>query len=208
MQLFQAIKNLLRYAVVTGPSDNDAAYPVQQISYQGKAADMLMLFPYGTHANVPNGALATLFAMEGDAGNKAGFAYTPKDRPVDLEPGEVAFYHPATKTFIKLRNSGNLEIDTNVEDSGGNLVINSAAATVNTTGDTTVTAGGAVNLTATGNVEVEAAQVNVDASVVNLGDGGQAIARVGDSVQVEVTSGSSTGTYSGTITSGGTNTSI
>lgn len=50
--------------------------------------------------------------------------------------------------------------------------------------------------------------VNVNGSQVNLGEGGAAIARVGDSVQVTITTGSSAGTYNGTITSGGVNTSI
>lgn len=65
-----------------------------------------------------------------------------------------------------------------------------------------------VNITAGGNAEVTATNVNVHASETNLGDGGQQIARVGDSVEVSITSGSSSGTWSGTITSGGTNTSI
>lgn len=50
--------------------------------------------------------------------------------------------------------------------------------------------------------------VNVNAAKVNLGEGGAQIARIGDTVQVVITGGSSAGTYNGTITSGGENTSI
>ena len=50
--------------------------------------------------------------------------------------------------------------------------------------------------------------VNVHAPETNLGDGGEPIARVGDSVEVVITSGSSSGTWAGTITSGGANSSI
>lgn len=59
-------------------------------------------------------------------------------------------------------------------------------------------------------VTVNADSATVNASSVALGgSGGAAIARIGDSVEVNVTSGSSAGTWSGTITSGsGVSTSI
>jgi len=58
-----------------------------------------------------------------------------------------------------------------------------------------------------GDIDIEATTVNIDASTTNIGVGGAAIARVGDSVQVTVVGGSSAGTHNGTITSGGGNTS-
>lgn len=62
----------------------------------------------------------------------------------------------------------------------------------------------AVNIKST-TINVDCATANVNASAVNLGgDGGSQVARLGDSVQVEVTSGSSAGTWSGTIISGST----
>jgi hypothetical protein len=67
---------------------------------------------------------------------------------------------------------------------------------------------GTITITSNGEVNVNASTVNIDASTTNLGDGGQPIARQGDSVEVTVTSGSSAGTYNGTITGGGDNTSI
>lgn len=51
-------------------------------------------------------------------------------------------------------------------------------------------------------------KVNIDSPVTNLGVGGQPIARLGDEVKVKVTSGSSAGEWTGTITSSGVNTSI
>ncbi len=205
--LTQKLKNLVRYAVVSAGADNTKQFPVQQITYKGKVAEGLAVSPYGLYANISNDALALVFSIEGDESSKAFMAYTPKDRPDDLEQDEVALYHPPTKTFIKFRNTGDVEIDTDVDGAGGNLIINTASATVNATGDVDVTADN-VNVNATGDVDVTADNVNVDASAVNLGVGGAAIARQGDAVQVTVTSGSSAGTYSGTITAGGTNTSI
>jgi len=60
----------------------------------------------------------------------------------------------------------------------------------------------------TGNVNLTANNVNIDAVQTNLGVGGPDIARVGDTVEVNVGSGSSAGTWTGTITTGGVNTSI
>lgn len=65
------------------------------------------------------------------------------------------------------------------------------------------------NLTmTTQNITLKATEINIDSPKTTIGTGGQPIARVGDSVEVNVTSGSSAGTWSGTITSGGVNTSI
>ena len=65
------------------------------------------------------------------------------------------------------------------------------------------------NLTmSTQNITLKAKEITIDSPKTTIGTGGQPIARVGDSVQVEVKSGSSAGTWNGTITSGGVNTSI
>lgn len=55
-------------------------------------------------------------------------------------------------------------------------------------------------------INVKADVVDINSAAVNLGLGGQAIARVGDQIQVTVPTGAG-GTYVGTIISGGVNTS-
>ena len=65
-----------------------------------------------------------------------------------------------------------------------------------------------INITTTKDHNVEADKFNVLASQTNLGSGGAPIARQGDAIQVTITRGSSSGTYNGTITGGGNNTSI
>lgn len=67
---------------------------------------------------------------------------------------------------------------------------------------------GNANLITTGDANISAATVNIAAGITNLGEGGAKIARLGDEVEVEITSGSSAGTYKGKITSSGVNTSI
>lgn len=99
-------------------------------------------------------------------------------------------------SVVRLKKDGNVTISTK-----GNVVVEEAV-------NINITNSGQTNITTSGSANVKASSVNVDASVTNLGVGGNKIARIGDSVQVNVTSGSSSGTWSGTITSGGTNTSI
>ena len=71
-----------------------------------------------------------------------------------------------------------------------------------------ITGGSDLNIVVNGNCNLKAAKVNIDAAQTNLGTGGAKIARLGDEVEVEITSGSSAGTYTGKITSSGVNTSI
>lgn len=98
---------------------------------------------------------------------------------IKVEAGEVVFYHPGTQSKVHFKASGDIDVVTNAQ-------LNIVAKTV----------------------AVKADSVDVDASVTNLGVGGLAIARVGDAVSVNVVGGSSSGTHTGIITSGGVNTSI
>ena len=121
----------IRWARIVAAGKDDGKFPVQQLEYQGKVADGLMLFPYGTHANVPADALAIMFSVGGAADNRAAFAYTPTNRP-KLADGEVAFYHPPSGAHMVWRNGGKLEIITD-----GTIDITCPSLTI--TGDLTVT---------------------------------------------------------------------
>lgn len=71
-----------------------------------------------------------------------------------------------------------------------------------------ITGGSDLNVVINGNCNLKATKVNIDATETNLGTGGAKIARLGDEVEVKITSGSSAGTYTGKITSAGVNSSI
>ncbi|QTL96568.1 hypothetical protein GM661_00575 [Iocasia frigidifontis] len=59
-----------------------------------------------------------------------------------------------------------------------------------------------IEITPGGEININCSTANINADEVNLAGGGAGIARQGDSVQVEVTGGSSAGVYTGSITSG------
>lgn len=83
--------------------------------------------------------------------------YNNEDRPLNVPAGEFWLVH-ATGAFVKLTNDGNVEISaSNVNvNASQDCNINANNATITTTGETTVTSAGPINL---------------DSTVVNLGTG-------------------------------------
>lgn len=122
------LRNLLRWARITKAGTDDKQFATQQMSYLGKVADGVMVFPYGIHGNVSVDALCLMFSVEGNPENRAAIAWTPKDRP-KLAAGEVAFYHPPTGGSMIWRANGDLDIQTKGD-------INITAANLNVTGET------------------------------------------------------------------------
>ena len=194
------------WAKITRKGNEKGTYPIQQATYLGRVSDFTTLFPYGMHANLPVGQLGLIIDAKGRV-----FMGTSAVGRIAVEEGEVVFYHPTTKTKTHYRNNGDLDIDTvdpDVEESAhGNVNINTKNVNITNSEKVTVNSTGDVDITTSGDANVDATNVNVDA-VVNLGVGGTGIARLGDAVQVVITSGSSAGTYTGTITSAGVNTSL
>lgn len=121
-------KNTVRWAKITQAGSDDKQFATQQMTYLGKVADGIIVFPYGHHANVAPDSLALMFAVHGDPDNRAAIAWDPKNRP-KLVSGEVAFYHPPTDAFIIWRASGDLDIETG-NGGTGNVNINCKQANV------------------------------------------------------------------------------
>lgn len=144
-------KNSIRMSRITSPGADDGQFPTQQMTYLGKVADGITVFPYGFHANVTADVLALMFSVQGLPENRLAMPFNTKKRP-KLAAGEVAFFHPPTMSFIIGRANGDLDIETG--DGGtGNVNINCKQANVTAsesvtldTPETTITG----NLTVTG----------------------------------------------------------
>jgi len=166
------VLNLAKLAVTTGveSSNNDSQFPVFQVEYMGKTADVALIFPYGQFASLPKGQLLVVQSIGAEESNRVALGSgDPSDRP-EIDEGEVIYFHPQTGATIHFKNSGEIEIKS--------------------------TKGQDINIVGDGQI--------------NLGVGGPAIARLGDTVSVSVvgvTLGGATLPASGTITSGGNNTS-
>ncbi len=232
------LRNLIKRAVVTLAGNDDTQVPVQQVTHNGKVADAEIISPYGLHANLSaqDDTLCVLWTIEGHEDYRVAMGYTPTLRPKGLAEGEVVLYHPLTQSRVHFRNNGDVDIQINdgsEDQTGGNSNITitkdlnviiggdanvtvAGAATIGVTGDATVDVGGnatvdvagTADVDVTGNTTLKTAQFDIDSPKTNLGTGGAQIARLGDSVMVTVSSGSSAGPAFGTITAGGINTSI
>lgn len=163
------LRNLLRWARITKAGSDDQQFATQQMEYLGKVADGLIVFPYGIHGNVPPDALALMFAVQGNADNRAAIAWTPKDRP-KLKEGEVAFYHPPTDAFIIWRQSGDLDIETG-EGGSANVNVNCKQANITASESMTVDT---PESTFTGNMTVQGqitgqSNLNITGTMTNNG---------------------------------------
>lgn len=173
--MIDIIKRLIRYVKVTAAGTNGSKLWTQQVTYLGKTADCLMVFPYGMHANLPQEkVLALMFSVQGHMEMRAGIGWTPQLRP-DLEPGEVAYYHPFTESVIIMRNNGDIDIDTVKEGGSNNLNVNTqnwnitvAETTTLTCPQTDIIGNVAINgtLDVTGNIHSDA---EVSNSSISLG---------------------------------------
>lgn len=186
---YARLQNIVKRAAISLVMDDTKEANIAQVQYLGKTGLTEIVFPYGTYGSVPVGNPVLLFAVQSKENNRAGIGYSQHSRFKDLKEGEFIVGNEVTKSFIKFDENGNITVE------GSSKVVINATSDLDLTiqGDVNLTVNGKVNLTSTGDVDI-------DAPKVNLGAGGAAIARVGDSVDVAGTPG--------VITSGGTNTSI
>lgn len=185
--LYTLLQNLVKRAFISRIEIDDKDASGAQVGYLEKTGICEMVSPYGLYVVTPKDNPVLLFAVQSQEDNRAAFGYSQHTRFKDLKEGEVLLGNEKTKSFIKLDKDGNINIE------------GKAKVVINSTGDLDLTIQGDMNLTVNGKVNLTSTgDVDVDAPAVNLGTGGAAIARVGDTVSLTT----------GIILTGGTNTSI
>lgn len=122
------LKSLVKFCKFSRNGKDDLQFPEQQVTYLGKTADGFVALPYGVHANIPDGFIGLLFNIYGQDNNRSILPMSPKERPKNLESGDVVFYSPITKEKIWFKASGGIFITGNVtyEDNvtiKGNLTV-------------------------------------------------------------------------------------
>lgn len=168
------IKNDGAWAKTTNKLDDTNKLPVQQAASLGNLRDWINIAPYGMHYSAPIDTLCTVINGQ----KRISMATSAIDR-IEVESGEVVYFHPVTKTKIHMKNSG--------------------AVTISDAGGTTLTL-------SNGQVTIVAASIELDGDVAITGDldvsgksklGSSAtpadgIARIGDTVSGGVITGGST----------------
>jgi phage gp45-like len=133
---------MIKQAVITLVTSDTSDYPQGQAEYNGKTTDYTRLSPYGLDSNPPDGAWVLLLSSQGQEAVKFGIASDFLGRLKGLKKGEVALYNTVTKSFILLKENGDIEINakadllTNVVNNltaviGGNTEITTPTFTIN-----------------------------------------------------------------------------
>ncbi len=128
------MKNYIKRAVITKAGSDDTIRPVQQMEYLGRTTDAEIIFPYGVHANLPAGCMMTVIPILDQSSNLVAFGGLPNER-IQVEEGEVVFFHPLTKAKIHFKADGNIEIDSLEKDV--QITCNSASITASSSVDIT-----------------------------------------------------------------------
>ncbi len=215
--MLNQLQNMIKRCYLSIVADDTKNYQVGQITYLGKpGGDAEILSLYGFSFNPPIDSQGIVLTISGREENRVALLNLPKQRFKNLLPGEVQVGNFEQQTSVKFDNDGNVII-TSTKD----VIVNSARdvtvtsgrnVDVTATGDVTVSSSQAVSVTGATTVTVTAPDIILDASasvsinspLTKLGVGGASLARTGDQITVNVG-----GTdYFGTITGGGTNTSI
>lgn len=113
--------NLIKRAVLTRPSKDNEDIQITQITYLGQTKNIEILSPYGLYSNPPKGSLILLLPILGDSGNLVGIVYDPRNRPKDLEGGEVVTGNTVKGTTITFPEDGSINI---VKDDTTSIKIN------------------------------------------------------------------------------------
>jgi len=158
---------------------------------------------YGFTGKPKQKSECVLFNIQGNPGNVVILSIGNRElRFKELNDGEVAMYDDSGN-LLHFKNGG-------IIDFKAPATLNQTAQTINISGTTAVNVKTKTLTAEADSVSVKAKTATVDAQTttvngkVNLAGGGQGVARLGDAVQVNVTSGSSAGTWSGTITAAST----
>jgi len=137
-------RNQLKMGLVTLNTDDTENFPQAQMTYLGKTANVPLVQPYGLTSRPPEGkeTLVAIFQVQGQEQNRLGIPFTPRLRKRGLKPGEVVLENMLAKTYMYMKENGDLEIviakdliETvkNITITGVDAVINLNNLTINAT---------------------------------------------------------------------------
>ncbi len=101
----------IKWSIVSEAGDDSLQFPQQRISYLGKLADGVPVYPYGFHAVADPQSMALTFTSQSTPDN-ISFIPTSNQKRQVLMVGETTHYHPQTDAHLTWREGGILEIET------------------------------------------------------------------------------------------------
>lgn len=143
MNILRTIKSLIKRATVSLSQPDTGDYPITQVSYLGKTAEIEVLWPYGMNGRLPKDAQVLCFNVEGMEENKAGIGNTPTTRDKVENEGETSFGNPLAGTFLRFKSDKTIELTngTGLITMNPNGDVNINGAIISATGEITNAAG-------------------------------------------------------------------
>jgi len=109
----RSLSNLPGIGRITANTNETMATPTTQVALPGgnMRSDLPLLQDYGFASRPVPGSDATVIFQSGDRSRGVIVATgDQRNRPTDLQPGEVCLYHPQTKSRIWLKADGSIEL--------------------------------------------------------------------------------------------------
>lgn len=181
---------MIKNGYITKNHGDDKAYKGATTTAYGKQQTVQVINPWGMSSTAPIGSMALLFSCEGKQDVIYAMPYTV-DRPKGQGAGDCYIFSLNNSAIIKILNSGNIEIickDLTI-NATNNVNINCKNLNIVASNDIGINCKNfnitAQNMNHTGN------QFKTTATSVELGSGGEPIARKGDSVSGGIITGGS-----------------
>lgn len=144
-----SLADMIHWSSTTRGVDEAGSYPLQQVTYLGKTANVTPWWPYGYDASVPVNHIGLTLAVLANSDSKVALFGSPGQGPKKAS-GEVAWFHPPTGSKIHFLANGDilLETETQVTVTAPKMTI---SGDVTIAGDLTVDGSTALSATVTSN---------------------------------------------------------
>ncbi|GBR06433.1 phage baseplate assembly protein [Asaia siamensis] len=109
----RSLANMTGIGRITSDTNQDPATPTVQVALPGSnlRSDLPLLEQYGFASRPVPGSDAVVVFQGGDRSRGVVVATgDQRNRPADLQPGDVCLYHPRTKSRIWLKADGSIEL--------------------------------------------------------------------------------------------------
>ncbi len=126
--------SLINNSAIKNPGDDSLNSPLSQISAKFRISNSYIIWPYGMGGVAPVDSFGITFSIGSDAGNEATIVSAPHLRPKGLKPGEVYVSNLVTKSIVKFKADGTIEIDSKNKitiNAAGEITIDAPVLTIN-----------------------------------------------------------------------------
>lgn len=152
MNIWNALKNLIKNGRQSKTADDSGDMLTASCDFLGQTRNVKGVTPYGFYNSPVLGSNWLIFSSRANSEDLLGIGNDYKNRPKNLEEGEVVLQNLLTGSYIKLLANGDIELITEAD-----IIATAANITATATNNVTVTAGlnasiNATNITATATV--------------------------------------------------------